>query len=331
MFFFSATTILNADATIRYKRDIKLSATSLPIPGAQQMFGSQKSSFPPLVVIQIKGDKAYSNAGLGSSLLDFTKQQITVINATDKLFATVYVKDFIGAAIPSMPPVAPAVQKFLASMKSNFAITKTGRTDVILGIQVEESELTISIEWQVPTDVPLPPGMFQPGENVTFMKMVTQIWTAAPGEVLRLPALAELAAHTSSTGQLMLPAAAMQQSFANFPGFGYSWAAMMDEFSKHSTPMLKSHSATYMPMMARLMQQLRKAQGQPPPTAGLDPDAPFMETNIEVLDISDAAIDDSAFEVPTDYHSTTLPEVLKSLMPASAAPGVPATSLPANP
>jgi hypothetical protein len=69
--------------------------------------------------------------------------------------------------MPAMPAIPPAAQKILESVKSNFSVQKTGRTDVILGVQVEESELTLTIELPVPADLPLPPGMFEPGEIVT--------------------------------------------------------------------------------------------------------------------------------------------------------------------
>src|SRR5690349_17335944 len=85
---------LHADVTIRYKTDFKL-GSFLP-PAAQQQFSSQKLPFPSVMVMQIKGDKGYSNAGLAASLLDFTKQQITLLDSMHKLFATTYIKDFPG-------------------------------------------------------------------------------------------------------------------------------------------------------------------------------------------------------------------------------------------
>ena len=87
---------------------------------------------------------------------------------------------------------------------------------MILGVQVEESELTLTIELPVPADLPLPPGMFKPGEIVTIMKMVMQIWSATSGEVQRVPALGELASHMSTT-RLMNPAGWMQQTLGRLP------------------------------------------------------------------------------------------------------------------
>jgi hypothetical protein len=57
----------------------------------QQISAIQKRPFPPVIVIQVKGAKGYSNAGLTATLLDFTKQDVTLIDATNKALTTVYV------------------------------------------------------------------------------------------------------------------------------------------------------------------------------------------------------------------------------------------------
>ena len=329
LLFLSATPVLNADVTIRYKMDFNLG--SFVPPAAQQQLSAQKLPFPAVIVMQIKGDKGYSNAGLIASLLDFTKQQITVIDSTHKVFATVYMKDFpgeIGGAMPNMPAIPPAAQKILESVKSNFSVQKTGRTDTIMGVKAEESELTLTIDVPVPADLPLPPGMFKPGEIVTIVKMVMQIWNATPAELQRVPALNELASHMSAT-RLMNPVGWMQQMLGRLPGLSGGSAPMLDYFSKSDAPILKSHTEIYMPIMARIAQMLQ-AQGQTPP-AGLDANAALAETNTEAVEISGAALDDSMFQVPADYQSTTLTDLFKTLMPAPSAAKPPAATVPGNP
>jgi hypothetical protein len=240
-------------------------------------------------------------------------------------------KDFpgeIGAAMPTMPSIPPAAQKILESIKSNFSVRKTGRTDMILGVQVEESELTLTIQMPVPADLPLPPGMFQPGEIVTVMKMVMQIWSATPAELARVPALGELGAHMSAT-RLMNPAAWLQQMLGRLPGFVEGATPMLDYFSKSNSPTLKSHGEIYIPVMARIA-QLQQAQGQKPP-AGLDADAPLLEINSEATELSDAALDDSIFVVPADYQSTTLTDLFKTLMPVASTPKPPTANVPGAP
>ena len=329
--FLSAASILHADVTIRYKTDFKLGSY---VPAAtqqqlQQLFS--KLPFPPVMIVQVKGDKGYSNVGLAASLLDFTKQQITLLDSTHKLFATAYMKDFpgeIGAAAPQTPSIPPAVQKVLESIKSNFSVRKTGRTDVVQGIQVEESELTLTIQLPVPPGLPLPPNIFQPGEIVTVLKTVVQIWTATPSEVLRVPALSELGSHMSAM-RFMNPATSMQQMFGRLPGLSEGSASMLDYFSKSNSPMLRSHSQAYLPILAQIGPILQ-AQGKNLP-AGLDADTPFFETDTEAIEISGAALDDSIFQVPAGYQSTSLTDLFKTLMPVATTPKPPATIAPGSP
>ncbi len=189
--------LLHADTTIRFKMDMKLAA-GLPPAAAEQIAKNQKTQFPRETVVEIKGDKGYSNAGKTISLMDLTKQQITIVDTDHKLYATVYIKDFPGVmgaatALPSMPPAA---QKFLESIKSDFSMQKTGKTDAILGIQAEETEWTISLQMQVPAGLPPGLGTLKPGDTITLMKMVMRIWTPLPAEATRVPALAEFAAHS---------------------------------------------------------------------------------------------------------------------------------------
>ena len=104
----SAAPVLNADVTVRYKTDFKV-GSFLPASLTQPVSNAPKAPFPLLLTLQIKGDKGYSNAGLVASLLDFTKQQLTLIDATHKQFATVYIKDFPGEM--SLP--SPRCRQFL--------------------------------------------------------------------------------------------------------------------------------------------------------------------------------------------------------------------------
>ena len=153
----SSPALLHADATIRFKMDMKFAA-GLPPAATDQIAKSQKAQFPRETVIEIKGDKGYSNAGRTISVMDLTKQQITLVDPDHKLFATVYIKDFPGAmgAAMTLPSMPPAAQKFLEAIKSDFSMQKTGKTDAILGIQAEETQWTINLQMIVPAG--LPPG-----------------------------------------------------------------------------------------------------------------------------------------------------------------------------
>ena len=311
--------LLHADTTIRFKMDMKLAA-GLPRAAAEQIAKNQKAQFPRETVVEIKGDKGYSNAGKTISLMDLTEQEITLVDTDHKLYATVYIKDFPGVmgaatALPSMPPAA---QKFLESIKSDFSMQKTGKTDAILGIQAEETEWTISLQMQVPVGLPPGLGTLKPGDTITLMKMVMRIWTPLPAEATRVPALAEFAAH--SWKQLSAdPATTMQQMLPNFPGLSDSLAKMAQEMAKSTVPALKTHVELYIPVLMQLG-GLMQGRAQPPILGTYDPSTPFVETDNEAVEISTAPIDASIFDVPSDHQPATLSRPAQSVAPSASGP-----------
>jgi hypothetical protein len=327
LIFLSATTLLHADATVRSKMEMKLAA-SLPPAAAQQFASAQKSQFPTESVIEIKGDKGYSNSGRAVTLLDFTKQQITLLDPAGKLFATVYVKDFAGEMGAGLPPMPPAAQKFMESIKPDFSVQKTGRTDVILGIQTEETELTVSLQMLIPAEFPAALGSLKPGDTITLMKMVMHIWSPLPAEVTRVPALTEFAAH-SWKALSQDPTTAMRQMLPNSPGLSDGLAKMTQEISKNAVPPLKTHTEVYVPVLAQLGALL---QGKAQQVLGsYDPNTPLAETDSEVVEISSAPVDDSLFQIPSDYHATSLPDLLKAVRPNPAPRQLPTTMIPGTP
>ncbi len=319
LLFVFAPLTLKADVTIRYKTDVKLGAL-IPPAIVQQAAKGQKMPVPPIIVIQVKGDKAYSNAALTASVVDFTKEEITVMDSNKKLFATVSAKDYAGevkAAMPPIPPIPPAAEMILETVKADVSCRKTGRMDMILDVQAEEEECTLSLSLPVPPNLPLPPGLFQPGQLITVLKFVQQRWTATESEVKRVPALGELLAYSSSRTQLMDVTGLVQQLLTRLPFIGQNLAPMIEELSKNKSPMLKTHTEIYLPVLAQIAPILQ-AQGHPLPP-GFDPNASLAETNMVATELSDAPIAASVFQVPDDYHVTTLPDLLKSLMPAPKA------------
>ena len=93
---------------------------------------------------------------------------------------------------------------------------------------------------------------------------------------------------------------------------------MIEELGKKRSVMMRSHAEIHMPIMAQLGQAMQ-AQGKPLPE-GFDPNAPLCEVTSEAVEVSSAAVDDSVFQVPSDYQATPLPALLKSIMPAPPSP-----------
>ena len=153
------------------------------------------------------------------------------------------------------------------------------------------------------------------------MKMVVRIWTAKAEEALRVPAVRQWAGYTAYSNYLMNPMTTIQKIFGNLPGLGQGVASMLEERSKGLV--LKSHVEMYMPMMALLAQQ--SARNGTPPAVGFDPSAAVMEMNSEIVELSTAPVEDSAFQLPDDCQSAPFEDIMKSL---TASPAVPLSTPP---
>jgi len=297
----SSTLALRADVTVRYKNDYKFAAFLSPAMTSQAV--QQMDSSTP-TAIQIKGDKGYSNFGKITYLMDFAKQEVTLLDGAGRRFATLPMKDFVDKLEASRPVMIPEVQRFMKSINTNFSSRKTGRTDTIQGIGAEESEMVFSMDMTEPMGA-------QPAGPL--MKMVMQIWTAKAEEVLRLPALRQWAGYAAYSNYVINPMTALQKIFASMPG-AQGYVSMMQEKSK--SPLLRSHTAVHMPMMG---------QGLTPPPAGFDPNAPVMEINSEIVELSAEPIDDTAFLVPDGYQFAPVEDLIK---PVIAPPTITPPSAP---
>jgi len=306
---------LRADVTVRYKTEVKMGAGAPPAI-TQQTAGVMKSAVPATTVIQIKGTEGYSSNGNLTSLIDFAKQVITVVDPAHNQYATVYMKDYADQVLSAMPGrQAEAAQKALASMKSDFTSEKTGKMDTILGIQAEETKLTLIIYMPNPgagaalTDA----GAATPPE---LMKMIVHVWTAVPSEVENIPALHEFSSvyGDPSAESVLNPDAILGKAFGSIPGINKGFLDMMDELSRKKAIMLGTNMEMYMPFMAALKTSGAGGEND----SSFDPTASVFEVNMEVEDISAAPIDDSVFEVPRDAQLVSLPDFLHALLPAAA-------------
>ncbi len=251
---------IRADVTIRYKRDLK---AVMPMPVTD---GTE--------AIYMKGNKGSSASGDLTTIMDFARQEITLIDTVRKKYATVPASEY-GAKIAVAVPQAGAGP---GSVKTKADSRKTGRTEVILGIQAEEREDLISME------MPMPAG----AQGGMTMKLVTDVWTAAPGESLRVPAIRQLTAGFNLWQKyFMNPAEMIGRAM---PGM----ASLVEEMSKDQSVILRTNMAIYM-------------SSNP---------AAFMEMKQEVVEISTAPLDDSLFRIPQDCSAAPFEEVFGGMVQA---------------
>lgn len=311
---------VRADVTVRYKNEVKLGAGMPPTMG-QQTAGIMKSTVPTETVIEIKGTKGYTSNGKLITLMDFAKQVITVVDPAHKQYATVYMKDYVDQFLALLPdatgPSSDAAKKILSSMKTTFASENTGKTDTILGIQAEETRLTLTIYMPTPNGAPSTESATA-NPPAELMKMILHVWTALPSDVDKIPALQEFSSvyGDPSAASALNPDAIMGKAFGSFPGMGRGFTDLMDELSRKKAVTLKTDIEMYMPFMAQALQS--SAAAGKDQTVSFDPNAPVLEVNMTVDQISAAPIDDAVFEVPEDCQLASMQDFLRALLPAMA-------------
>ena len=296
--------LLRGDATLRYRTDVKTASgvPGLPVGGGPDPAGTRD------LLVRIKGNKAYSTQGNLTSIMNLTTQDMTLIDAVHKRFATVSASQYAEQVKAALPTIPTEARTALASMKTSVDTRNTGRTATIQGIQAEEHEFVLTMD--------LPPG--GPPQAGPLMKMLMQIWTAKPEEAQRVPALQEFQNYTASATSSMNPMEMVRQVFSALPGLGDSLGSMVADMSKSGSMSMRVHTEVTMPFLAAMAQQ-----GVPLPP-GFDASAPVIEMNQELTELSTDPIDGALFEIPQDFLPASLEEILKG------AGGVTASSLKAQ-
>jgi len=312
------TSLLHADVTLRYRNEIKVGAGA-PAVMTQALSTTMKSFMSQSSVIQVKGTKAYTTTGPFITVMDFSKQLITLIDPAHKQFTTVYMKDYADQVLSALPGANPAAsadaQKFADSIKTSFSSEITGRTDTILGIQAEETVLTLTMDMLSPPGASASPDAAQPGQVQHFMKMVIHLWTAAPSEIERLSTLQELVKiYGSDSNSVLNPDGTMEKAFAQMPGMGAGFTQMMGELSKKKAVTLKGDIEMYSPLLVNALKAM-PADGQAA-RKDVDPNAPMVEITMDAVELSGASIADSVFQVPDDCRVTTVPDFLQAAFPS---------------
>jgi len=292
---------VRADATLRYHTDIQTSA-AIPAAAFDQALSGMRD-----IVLRVKGTKAISSQGNLTSIMDVTTQDVILVDATHKRFAQGQASQFTQQAKSMVPEVPEQARAFMASMKTNLESHSTGRTATIQGIQADEHEFVLSI------DMAMPGG---PPTASPFMKITMQVWTAQPDEAQRVPALQEIKNYTTSASSNMNPVEMVKQILGAMPGMGDGLSAMMGEMTKNAGVTMRIHAEVSAPFLSLMSQQL---PGQSLP-AGLNPNAPLMQMNQEVVELSTASLDDSIFQVPQDYEAASMEEILRGAIPAPLPP-----------
>jgi hypothetical protein len=298
---------LRADVTIRYQSEIKPAAALQPMLEAflkTAQIGSSTS-------VRMKGNLGYTTAGNWIEIFDFTKQEVTLVDPAHKTVVTLPVSQLADKMANALPhgtsAQMQAAEQAMASVKINVESKMTGKTAEILGVQAEERELTMTM------DIPIPAGGNQTGQAGPSVTMVMHLWTAKKEEALRNPAIRELTGYQAWQKYVMNPAGILEKLVGKLPGMSNTMEPMLQEIFKNPSVILRTQVEMYMPFLAAMAKQMSE-HGQAGPA--IDPDAPLLTMNQEVVELSNAPVDASIFEIPKDYKTVPAEEVIRDMLPA---------------
>jgi TonB family protein len=290
-----------ADLTVRHTIEIKL-GSFLPPAATEAMKTQLAEQLPKELLIQIKGRKVLTSMGRLVMLADYVKGTITLMDPKTQRFATSPLADYADkiAAVQKqkMPAMPPAAQEMINNIQFDVKTDRTGKTAVIQGIGAEETVLNLSIEIPNPSGVPMK------------MRMEMHQWIATPEEMNRVPALKELDVYASLPKEGVDPVATMTKVLANFPGMAEKVRGAMGDLTKNvGKATLRVQTAIYMPSIAAMM-------------GSAAADQPFTEYSMELAELSSAPLPDSRFDVPANYQSALMEDLIATLfpMPTPAAP-----------
>ena len=297
---------LDADVTLRYKTEVSFNP-ALPPQMAQAMPGME-AALPKESSVQLKNGKGHSSSGANVSICDFSKQEMTLLDNEGKRYATLPFAQFADAFAGAMPEMPSQPAGMMASMKPHFESKATGRTETIQGIEGEEHEFAMTV------DAPAMPNMPSGGP---MMRMVMHFWRARRSEVMRVPAVREVAGYNLFAAATMNPVSSMEKIFRQMPGFADNFAAVYKEMQSGGTPLiLRMHIDLFLPAMSALLKQ---TPGNGGTNGGLNPDAPFLEIRQELAELSTAAIPDTVFQIPEGYKPVPAAEILSDMMAKAQA------------
>jgi hypothetical protein len=300
---------LHADVTLRYKSEVKMNSSLPPAIAQQATAGMTNGAMPTDITMLLKNGKGSSSAGVATSIVDFTKQTITMLDKDGKRYATLPANDLadqMAAAMPAMPDQAKAI---MATMKSHFTSKASGATATIAGMESEERQMELTIDAPAMANVPEGP----------MMKMVMHIWTAKKSEVMKNPAVRELAGYNLYAYATMNPVTMLQKMFAQMPGFGDAFTGLMKEMQGSGTAVVtRMQVEMFMPMIAAMAKQNPQMAAM---LGGFDGESPLMTMTQDVAELSTAAVPDAAFQIPEGYKEAPAADVVKAMFAKAEAAG----------
>jgi hypothetical protein len=265
----------------------------------------------------MKGNKGVTMSGGVTTIADFAKQEITLVDTVRQKYATIPASEYGAKIAQGVAQVAGATQMAGAagvfnSMKTTCESKKTGRMEVIQSIQAEEREQTCSLT------IEFPENLRQAGtpKNGMGIKFVTHIWFASPAERLRVPGLWQLSGFELWCKYFANPIEAMGKFM---PG---GMADMYADMRRDQSVLLRLNMEAYMDMPS--IPGAATALGLPMIASG----APVMKMAQEIVELSTSPLDDSLFQIPDGCTAEPFGDVFNGMIARMQVPKAPARQAP---
>jgi len=283
-FLAAAPAAVKADVTIRYTFEV----SSPLLPGANNSHA---------MVIYMKGNKGATVVDTQTTIVDFARRQVTIIDTARKKYATIAASEYgdkMKTQIIDMMPGAsgmPGVADILKTMKTTCDTKNSDTAEAIQGVMGLKREVTCMMTMEMPESMKRPmPSM--------VMKMVMRIWSAVPGERVRVPGLWQLSGYELWQNYFMNPVESLGKMLPQ------GIMPMIEATQKDQSATLRSSTeiSLNMPM-----------PGMP---AG---DTPLMTIREEMTGLSTELLDDSVFNVPADCIEEPFEAVMRGITEAAVA------------
>lgn len=134
------------------------------------------------------------------------------------------------------------------------------------------------------------------------------IWTARKEEALRVPAIRDLTGYQAWQRYVLNPVAMLDKLLGKMPGMSGSLGPMLEELYKNPSVILRMRIEVFTPFLATMAKQM-----------AIDPDAPLLQMNQEVAELSSSRVDASIFELPKDYTSVSADDLIRESLQAQTA------------
>jgi TonB family protein len=285
--FLLAAVSCHADLTIRYTIDVK-PGVGLPPALADGAMKQLTGSIPKERVLRIKGDRTLTGVGKFTGIFDNSSSGLTLLNPLTKQYAKMSLADFV-AGVNSNLPSSPAARQAMEQMKVDVETKETGQVGMVFGIRASERVLALSISANA--------------SAAPAIRMEMHTWVASADDLSRIPALREYADSAQRALSAFNPADGIQKMFSQMPGLVEKLSAVVDGLkSAPGSLTVKTQQVLYMAL----------------PGAVTNANAPLIEMDMNLAEISGDAIDPSVFEVPSDYQPVAPAEIVKAMNPPPA-------------